>query len=385
MKFLCSQTDLNNRLSLVSRAVSTRPRLPVLANILLVADEQTNSISLTGFDESLGIQTKFSAQVEEGGTLTLPARLFNDIVSRLPAGNITLEGQSVDGSSGMLATITSLSGQYQVRGMGAEEFPELPEIRDGQVIALPVASLIEGLRGTLFASSTEETKQVLTGVHLSLRADLLEFAATDGHRLAVVETSRQDETASADDPSTENLQVTIPAKNLRELERILAIGQISTISVQLDTSQAIFQWEDQRLTSRLIDGAYPNYRQLIPRQFERQITVDRRLFLGALERISVLADTRSNVVKLSMDTGNQEVALSVDAQDIGMGREKLPAQISGESLDVAFNVKYLMDGLKAIDAVDVQLQLNSATSPVILTPLGAVKMTYLVMPVQIRS
>ncbi len=385
MKLLCSQTDLNNRLSLVSRAVSTRPRLPVLANVLLVADEQTNSISLTGFDESLGIQTRFSAQVEEGGKLTLPARLFNDIVSRLPAGDIALEEQTTDGSSGILATITSLSGQYQVRGMGAEEFPELPEVSDGQVVVLPVASLIQGLQGTLFASSTEETKQVLTGVHLSLGTDLLEFAATDGHRLAVVETSRQDETAGADDPSTENLQVTIPAKTLRELERMLAIGQVSTISVQLDTSQAIFQWADQRLTSRLIDGAYPNYRQLIPRQFERQITVDRRLFLGSLERISVLADARNNVVKLSMDTDNQEVALSVDAQDVGMGREKLPAQISGDSLDVAFNVKYLMDGLKAIDATEVQLQLNTATSPVILTPLGAVKMTYLVMPVQIRS
>ncbi|MDX2255479.1 MAG: DNA polymerase III subunit beta, partial [Pseudanabaenaceae cyanobacterium bins.39] len=331
--------------------------------------------------ESLGIRTSFSAQVEEGGKLTLPSRLFNDIISRLPAGDITLEDNEADGG-GILATITSLSGQYQVRGMGADEFPELPEVSEGKVATLPVAALIEGLQGTLFSSSTEETKQILTGVHLSLRQETLEFAATDGHRLSVVETSRQDEAIEGDETE---LEVTIPAKTLRELERMLAIGQASAISVHFDPGQAVFEWADQRLTSRLLEGQYPNYRQLIPRQFERQITVDRRLFLGSLERISVLADARNNVVKLSMDTDNQEVALSVDAQDVGMGREKLPAQISGDSLDVAFNVKYLMDGLKAIDATEVQLQLNTATSPVILTPLGAVKMTYLVMPVQIRS
>jgi len=381
MKLLCSQTDLNSHLSLVSRAVSTRPRLPVLANILLVADSETGQVSLTGFDESLGIRTSFPAQVEDGGSLTLPSRLFTDIVAKLPAGDITLEDNESDGG-GIMATLTSLSGQYQVRGMGAEEFPELPEVSEGKVASLPVAALIEGLQGTLFSSSTEETKQILTGVHLSLRQDTLEFAATDGHRLSVVETNRQDDVPDGDETE---LEVTIPAKTLRELERMLTIGQASIISVHFDPGQAVFEWADQRLTSRLLEGQYPNYRQLIPRQFERQITVDRRLFLGALERISVLADARNNVLKLSMDTANQEVALSVDAQDVGMGREKLPAQISGDSLDVAFNVKYLMDGLKAIDATEVQLQLNSATSPVILTPLGAVKMTYLVMPVQIRS
>ncbi|MCS6814114.1 MAG: DNA polymerase III subunit beta [Cyanobacteria bacterium] len=381
MKFLCSQSEFNSHLSLVNRAVSSKPRLPILANVLVVADEQANQINLTGFDESLGIRTSFSAQVDDGGEITLPARLLSEIVSRLPAGDLVLEVSETEGSS-LLATLTSLSGQYQVRAMGADEFPELPEVSDGTVTVLPVAGLIEGLQGTLFASSTEETKQILTGVHLSLRQDALEFAATDGHRLAVVETSRDEQVGVADDTG---LEVTIPAKTLRELERMLAIAQTPTISVQVDVSQAVFEWGAQRLTSRLLDGQYPNYRQLIPRQFQRQVTLERRLFLAALERISVLADARNNVVKLSINATAQEVALSVDAQDVGMGREQLPAQISGDNLDIAFNVKYLMEGLRAIDATEVQLQLNTATSPVILTPLGAVKMTYLVMPVQIRS
>jgi len=159
----------------------------------------------------------------------------------------------------------------------------------------------------------------------------------------------------------------------------------SSVAVQFDQGQAIFEWTDQRLTSRLLEGQYPNYRQLIPKQFTHQMTVDRRLLLGALERISVLADQKNNIVKLSLDGSNQELTLSVDAQDVGSGRETMPAQISGDSLDVAFNVKYLVDGLKAIATSEVQMQLNTATSPAILSPLGSIKMTYLVMPVQVRN
>jgi DNA polymerase-3 subunit beta len=134
-----------------------------------------------------------------------------------------------------------------------------------------------------------------------------------------------------------------------------------------------------------LEGQYPNYRQLIPRQFSRQLTVDRRSFLSALERIAVLADQKNNIVKLTLDTTAQELALSVDAQDVGSGREAIAAQITGDDLEIAFNVRYLMEGLKVLTTPEVQLQLTTATSPAILTPLGGTKMTYLVMPVQVRN
>jgi DNA polymerase-3 subunit beta len=134
-----------------------------------------------------------------------------------------------------------------------------------------------------------------------------------------------------------------------------------------------------------LEGQYPNYRQLIPRQFSRQMTIDRRSFVAALERIAVLADQKNSIVKFSLDQTNQEVVLSVDAQDVGSGREGVPAQISGDDLEIAFNVKYLLEGLKVFNTVDVQMQFNTSTSPAILSPLGGMKMTYLVMPVQIRA
>ncbi len=378
MKLICSQNHLNAHLSLVSRAVSSRPTHPVLANVLLSADEGTQQVKLCAFDLSLGIQTSFPAKVEQSGTLTLPAKLLGDIVSRLPDGDITLDD---GGDDNYLTTLTSASGRYQVRGLGAEEFPELPTIEDGEETQLSADLLIDGLRGSLFASSADETKQVLTGVHVSLQADGLEFAATDGHRLAVVQTIEEEKRSQEDT----HLDVTVPAKALQELMKMLDRQGNNSVCVKLDQGQVVFEWTDQRLTSRLLEGQYPNYRQLVPRQFSNQMVVERRSFLSALERISVLADQKNNIVKLTIDGSGQQLTLSVDAQDVGSGREGMAAQITGDGMEIAFNVKYLLDGLKAITTESVQLQLNTPTSPAILSPVGGLKMTYLVMPVQVRS
>ncbi len=383
MKLICTQSDLNTHLSLVSRAVPSRPSLPVLANVLLNADETTQRVSLIGFDLSLGVQTSFGAQVETGGTLTLPAKLLTDIVSRLPDGEISLEAEA----DATLVTLTCALGRYQVRGMGADQYPELPTLENGEATHLLVESLIEGLRGSLFATSGDETKQVLTGVHVTAEGDEMEFAATDGHRLAVVQTVKPGaEPVEPTHPKSVTFDVTVPGKALRELERMLQMHpSVEAIAVRFDQGQLIFEWEHQRLTSRLLEGQYPNYRQLIPRQFSRQMTVERRLFISALERIAVLADQKNNIVKISLDSLKQEIVVSVDAPDVGNGREAVAAQISGEDLDIAFNVRYLLEGLKAFNTTEVQMQFNAATSPSIVTPLGGMKMTYLVMPVQIRS
>jgi DNA polymerase III subunit beta len=383
MKLICSQGDLSSNLSLVSRAVPSRPTHPVLANILLQADAETNQVSLTAFDLSLGIRTSFSAEVLESGTIALPAKLLVDITSRLPEGEITLDDQSGDPSGeGILVTLKPKSGRYQVRAMGAEEFPELPVIENAEAITLTTAALIEGLKGSLFATSSDETKQVLTGVHLTLKQDTLEFAATDGHRLAVLETTNERPVEGS-----EQVEVTVPARALRELQRMLGHNSTSeeTVAVYLDQGQVVFAWQNQRLTSRTLEGQYPAYRQLIPRQFERQVTLERKQFISTLERIAVLADQKNNIVKVSIDNANQEITLSCEAQDVGSGTESMPAQISGEDIDIAFNVKYLMEGLKELPSSEIQMHLNQSLTPVIFTPLGGLKMTYLAMPVQLRN
>ena len=376
MKLVCSQAELNASLQLVSRAVAGRPTHPVLANVLLTADAGTGRLSLTGFDLSLGIQTSLSASVHTSGAITLPARLFAEIVARMPADSpISLSCEE----GGEQVELTSASGSYQMRGMPADDFPELPLAQAATPIKLDPEVLVKGLRATLFASSGDEAKQLLTGVHLGLNADGLECAATDGHRLAVLRLQNSAEGGA-------DLDVTVPARSLRELERLLSSrGGSDLVSLFCDHGQVVFQFADQVLTSRSLDGTYPNYRQLIPESFTRSLKLDRKGLLGALERVAVLADQHNNVVKISSDPAAGQLSISADAQDVGSGSEAIAADVSGDAIQIAFNVRYVLDGLKEMSAERVELRCNAPTTPVVLAPDDDSAFTYLVMPVQIRQ
>ena len=383
MKLVCSQAELNASLQLVSRAVAGRPTHPVLANVLLTADAATGRLSLTGYDLSLGIQTSLAASVEGSGAITLPARLFSEIVSRLPADSpITLRCEE----GGEQVEISSLSGSYQMRGMPAEDFPDLPLAQSGNPIRLDADALVRGLRATLFASSGDEAKQILTGVHLQLEGERLECAATDGHRLAVQQLPHALEEGAAE-AGGEPFAVTVPSRSLRELERLLS-GRSSQepLSLFCERGQVVVLWADQVLTTRSLDGTYPNYGQLIPQEFGRHLRLNRRAFVASLERVAVLADQHNNVVKLTSDPTSGRVVLRADAQDVGSGSEDLAASVEGEAIEIAFNVRYLLDGLKAMAAEEVELRCNGPTTPAVLVPLGEDgAFTYLVMPVQLRS
>ena len=385
MKVVCSQSELNAALQLVSRAVATRPTHPVLANVLLTADAGTNRLSLTGFDLNLGIQTSLAASVETSGAITLPARLLGEIVSRLASDSpITLATEE----SGEQVQLTSLSGSYQMRGLPADDYPELPMVESGMTLKLQPAGLVQALKGTLFASSADEAKQLLTGVHLRFNAKALEAAATDGHRLAVlqVEDALEDAAASSDD-AAEGFAVTLPARSLREVERLMAGWRSDDpVSLFCDRGQVVFLAADQMVTSRTLEGTYPNYGQLIPDGFNRTLALDRRGLIAALERIAVLADQHNNVVKFTSQPDEGVVQISADAQDVGSGSESLAASLTGDAIQIAFNVRYLLDGLKAMGSDRVVLHCNAPTTPAVLKPEGDEEaFTYLVMPVQIRS
>ena len=385
MKVVCSQSELNGALQLVSRAVATRPTHPVLANVLLTADAGSNRLSLTGFDLSLGIQTSLAASVETSGAITLPARLLGEIVSRLSSDSpVTL---AVDDSDEQVQ-LTSLSGSYQMRGMSADDYPDLPMVESGMTLKLQPERLVQALKGTLFASSADEAKQLLTGVHLKFNQRALEAAATDGHRLAVlnVEDALQDE-AVTDAVDDDGFAVTLPSRSLREVERLMASWRSDEpVSLFCDRGQVVFLAADQMVTSRTLEGTYPNYGQLIPDGFTRTFGMDRRALIAALERIAVLADQHNNVVKFSSQPEDGVVQISADAQDVGSGSESLPANLEGDAMQIAFNVRYLLDGLKAMGSDRIVLHCNAPTTPAVLRSDDASEaFTYLVMPVQIRS
>lgn len=396
MKIICSQSDLKNNLSLATRAIPSRAEPIVLGNVLITAEATTQKVSITAYDGSMGIKTSFGAEVEIEGSITLPAKLLNEIVTRLPEVEITIE--LAEEEDNFVTTISSASGDFQLTGIDANEFPALPTVETGETLKLPIFLFNQGLGGCLFAASTELSKQVLTGVHVKTQdngdalKDIIEFAATDSHRLAVVEASLtadvEAEKSEAETPVAIELPdfaVTIPAKALRELEKIVADAQdTDTVKVSFDDSQIIFNWRDRTLTSLRISGDYPAYNRLIPHSFSRQMVVERKRLLSSLELVAVLAQ-KNNIVKFSLDKDKGELIVSADAKDIGSAKQSISAEIMGESIDIAFNIKYLMDGLKALSATEIKMQLNEWNQPVIFTPLGGLKMTYLVMPVQIRN
>ena len=382
-KLVCAQSDLNQHLASVGRAVASRPALPVLSNVLLEADAESGRVALTAFDLNLGIRSEFEATVFQSGRSTIPARLLGDIVSRLPAGEITLE-QATDDSP---IQLSSRVGQYQIRGMAADDYPALPELMAAEHLEVGVESLLQGISQTLFAASHDETKQVLTGVHVRLvggdnAEPLLEFAATDGHRLATATIPLLVDEGS---PRPETLDFTIPLRTVKELERILGHQTAATLSLKFDPSQAQFGMEGHLITSRLLDGQYPDYNRLLPSQFARVVTIERRPLIEALERIAVLAAQKNDIIKMELDPEAQTILISAEAPDVGDGKESLAMQMSGESLEIAFNVKYLLDALKVFNTQDVKFQSNGEQQPVVWEPLGAMQMRYLVMPVKIRS
>ncbi len=386
MKLTCSQSELNTALQLVSRAVSNRPTHPVLANVLLAADEVTGKLRLTGFDLSLGIQTSISASIENSGAITLPAKLFGEIVSKL-SNNSPLMLTSDD--SNQQVELTSKSGTYQVKGMLSDDFPELPLVESGTSLRLNPLSLSNAIKSTLFASSTDDAKQLLTGVNLTFDGFGIESAATDGHRLAILNLNNILSQSNDENGSTniEKFSITLPAKSLREVEKFLSTCDLNKpIHLFIDKGQVVFISIDDIITIRALEGSYPNYSQLLPSEFSNILEFDRKEFISSLERIAVLADQHNNVIKIITDSSSNLIKITTDAQDIGTGSESLSVSFSGESFQIAFNVRYLLDGLKVIESNLIKLSCNGPTTPAVFSPVNSdVNFTYLVMPIQIRS
>ena len=386
MKLICSQSELNSALQLVSRAVSNRPTHPVLANVLLAADEVTGKLRLTGFDLSLGIQTSISASIEKSGAITLPAKLFGEIISKLSTDSpLTL----ISDENSQQVELKSKSGTYQVRGMAADDFPELPLVESGTSLKLNPLSLSSAIKSTLFASSTDDAKQLLTGVNLTFDGYGIESAATDGHRLSILNLNNILSQSNNENTSTitEKFSITLPSKSLREVEKFLSTCDINQpINFFIDKGQVVFISLDEIITIRALEGSYPNYSQLLPDKFDNILEFDRKEFISSLERIGVLADQHNNVIKITADNTANLIKVTTDAQDIGMGSESLPASINGESFQIAFNVRYLLDGLKVIDSNLIKLSCNAPTTPAVFSPINSdLNFTYLVMPIQIRN
>ena len=410
IKLVCTQDNLANHLELVSKAVPAKPTHPVLGNVLLVACKKTQRVQLSVFDMSLAIQTSFDAKVISPGDMTIPVGLLSDIVGKFSPGDITLvsrealnrEGEDSEdsGNSATLpeavsnspvATLIAACGRYQVRGISSEEFPAIPEVKTAQTICIPAETLKEGLKGSLFATATDEGKHILTGVYFKIGQDSLEFAATDGHRLVVLNTSIQGFSKKKQAEITQPLELTVPAKSLAELERILS-SRTSADPVELSysTESALieFRWGAQRLVTRCLEGTYPAYPDLLQQDFQHQVTLEKAPFIKAIERIAVLADKKEKTLSIRINSETQQVSMSL-FREFGNGLEQMAAHVNSDSnLSISFNIKYLLEGAKAIASSQLQMHLTQRDGPAILVPAGnrskpniLMDAKYLLMPI----
>jgi len=387
MEIVCQQSDLNIAIQLVNKAVSSRPTHPILSNILLTADEVTNKISLTGFDLNLGIQTSFDANVDKSGAITIPSKILSEIVSKLPSESpVTLKVE--EDTENIL--LKSDRGSFNLKGIASDDYPKLPFVESGTSLDINPAGFLQALKLTMFSSSNDESKQLLTGVNFKFKDQSLESAATDGHRLAVVLTSEGENFSKLEminnlNTGDDYLSVTIPTRSLREIERLVSTKlKEDTIKLFYDKGQVVFISSNQIITTRTLEGNYPNYGQLIPDNFSKVFKFERNLIINSLERIAVLADQQSSVVKININDDNF-ASISADAQDIGNAKELLPVSFNCDQIEIAFNVRYLLEGLRVISSENILLKCNLPTTPAVLVPDDDSSFTYLVMPVQIRS
>jgi DNA polymerase-3 subunit beta len=388
MKLICSQSDLKTAIGNILPAIPSRPTHPILGNVLLNVVED-NVLELTGFDLSLGIRTRIPCQSFQSSVITVPARSFFDLVSRLPQEELTLSSNIDDSNDSPLLTLTHSSGKFTIQGLSSDEYPELASTNgEDEVICSPfnVKAFLSGIKATSFSASTDETKQVLCGINVSY-SDCFTFASTDGHRLTVWESDLDEQDNDVPNP-THPLSVTIKASHLKDLEKLFSSSDPdSSFSVRFNDSSISFSNDQHFFLGRILSGSYPAYNQLIPLQFSISFTCDRKKLISAIDRVSVLSDTKNNLLTLSINSDNQSLSLNVSTREVGSASESLSAQVSSPdpTFSISFNIKYLLEGLKSFSANEVQFNCNQPDHPVVIIPLDGSKSKYLIMPVQIRD
>jgi DNA polymerase III subunit beta len=382
MQVICSQGQFHDALAIASCAAPAKPSHPVLANVLVVANAKAQQVHLTVTDLAMTIQASFEAQVLLGSEITAPVEMLSGMVKQFPPGNITLNSQtqvikpaSEDEQPIKTCSITlsDADGKYEIRGIPAEEFPPIATLKAAPV-SLPTNVLREGLKGVLYAISTDETKRILTGVYIQIGQNALKFVATDGHRVAIAKLSTEEigRKRRKQSGTDELTQFPIPGKALKELIRNLA-DSVDAIQLLYDAqaTRASFAWQDIVLSCQCIEGQYPDCEQLLSRySFDREVVLDKSGLLKALERLSVLTDKKERGIQFRFDGTTQQIHLSIE-REFGKGDETISAHIPTDmTLDIQFNLKYLGEAVKAIPSSAIKMHLKQPDYPVMLVPAG---------------
>lgn len=354
LKVSLTQENLNRALGLVGRIVSSRSSLPVLGNVLLSTDK--NRLKLAATNLEVGINFWVGGKIEQEGAVTVPARLLSEFVSSLPSGTIELEGDDVG------LTVKTNHYQSHINGISADEFPLIPQIKAEPVLTLPAAQFRDALVQVVVAASLDESRPVLAGVYLFVEDKQLFLVATDSYRLAERKLALKKPPAEA-----EKLAVIVPARTMQELARILADAE-SELAIYVADNQIMFEVDSVELTSRLIDGQFPNYRQIIPAKTETAIEIDTDEFSRITKVASLFARENAGGVKLEIKQGGQ-VSIVSSASQLGDNVSSADCITKGPDGEISLNTRYLADALSVIKTAEVEFSTSGKLSACAIRPL----------------
>ena len=368
MKLTITKDQLISGLQAVQNVVSSRTTLPILSNVLLRAEGER--LEFTATDLDVTIASSVAATVTKPGAATVPVKKLFGIVRELSVGEIDLE---VDDKN--VCSVRSGASFYKIHGLAADEFPPLPKFKDDKKVTLPQEKIKGMMKKTSFAISTDESRYVLNGIFLSLKDHKLTMVATDGRRLALVD----EEVDIADNSQGEFI---VPAKAVNELNRLLL--DKGEVEIRYTENQASFTLKDDKgssilIITKLIEGNYPNYRQVIPNEVKERISLSREEFVHALRRAEIMTSEKSNSVKLTF--GKNNLAITANSPEVGEARESLAINYKGKEMAIAFNPKYMIDPLNALTDDEVFIELIDELSPGVLKINGP--FLYVVMPMRL--
>jgi DNA polymerase-3 subunit beta len=378
VKVSCLQENLAKGLSIVGRAVASRSTLPVLSNVMLATDNGRLKLSTTNLE--LGINCWVGAKVETEGATTVPARLLTDFINSLPPEPIDME------LAVRTQTLNARCARFEanIKGIDAQEFPIIPTTEDAEhAIRLEPEDLRQMIDQVVFAAATDESRPILTGVLARFEEDRLTMAAADGFRLSV-------RGAPLGQAVDETIEIIIPARALGELARISA-DQEEWVEVFITPArnQILFHLQDVDLVSQLIEGKFPNYRQIIPTSHSTRTVLDTSGFLKAARVSHLFARDSANIVRVEIEPGDElmpgHLTLAATSAELGDNVGQLDATIEGDAMEIAFNAKYLIEVLSVVDAAQVALETSSSASPGVLRPVGDEDFVHVIMPMHLSK
>ncbi|MBR1775521.1 DNA polymerase III subunit beta [bacterium] len=373
MKFVANKDDLLNGIRIVERATVVKGLQPVLANVL-IETLGDNQIKLTATDFDLSITTLINATVEAEGKITLPAKKLGEIISRLNDELIKLE------LNGTTATITCKNSKFDIIGISANEFPQVEEtIEETDCMEIETQPFTKAIRQVVSAAAGYETNNLLSGVVCQVNKNILEMAATDGNRLARVREVVRNTSTNEENP----FEMLISSKVLSELSKISLLVDSEIIKICKEMKKIAIIIDKTKIITRLMQGQFPKYNQLIPQSFPKEAVVSKNNMISALERVAVMVNEKNSIVKFEF--ADNSLKLSGDSPEAGNSQDEIDIQYTGEPLAIAFNYKFILEFLKIVESDEIKVQLNSPLSATVFAPNSEEDYIYLVMPVQLRG